>query len=323
MREIVNTKFVLVLLLACICSGIAHAETQFFLVTDESEGHLYDRYVRYKDATIAPTGLYVQLCVSGHNGTYDYAAPTNFGWAPKSNNGYAFTNYLPAACCEYQVGDCRLGDDDGGLGLTVKPGSVSASLGSADETRYGWLRFFSGREITNSAYYGDALGDDVNRRLDDPAGFAGNWDADPIINLVNPAYEIPFSVDLPGNYDVSAQSPYLAEGWVKAGIGNNILEASVLTVVWYNVSLNTQGVCTVSTYGDWTTGVIISNRTAVSSFTNEIQFYAVAASPREGLPISETITRYVIGVPEPGTFLLIGILMCIVRRNHLSNLHHI
>jgi hypothetical protein len=207
-----------------------------------------------------------------------------------------------------------MGDDDGGMGLTVKPGSVSASIGSSDVTRRGWLRCFSGTEITNSAYYGDAVGDNDNRTFN-TLEHAGAWDADPAITNVNPAYIIPCAVTVPDDDVEFAQTPYRAEGYVPvASADNNLLTPDLVSVQWDNISIGTGGIVAVAATGDWLCDVIISNRTGVDPFTNVVTFRAVGVSVRPGLPTSMNITRYIIGVPEPGSIMLLLSVLLIHRR---------
>jgi hypothetical protein len=186
-------------------------------------------------------------------------------------------------------------------------------VGSSDESSYGWLRCFSWLEITNSAYYGDTIGDAVNRKFD-TLEHAGAWDHDIVITKVNPAYVIPFSVTAPAALPLFAQSPYPAEGGIAAGEGNNVLPHGILTVLWHNVSLGLSGYGFVAADGTWSADVIISNQTDIASFTNEIQFVAMAQSARPGLPVSEIVTRYIIGVPEPSCIAVLLLALCAQRR---------
>jgi len=277
--------------LVALMPGKVRAVTKPFMITDEDV--FPHRYARFRDLSLISTGMYVQKCISGPNGTFDYAPPTNFGWS-SNPNGPSLTNYLPPECAEYQVGTCVMGDDDSGYGYSQKPGSVSGDIGSSDTTRRGWLRCFSGLHITNSAYYGDTIGDNVKRGLDN-FDEAGSWDHDVVASNVNPAYVIPFlqvpgvvgGVTVTGRVDASSSggNNQLESGWIRlrwryAGQG---------TWVATNLTINANGTFQFSPSVDGQTTIVV-------------QAYVPTASPRKDLPISGEYS--VVVVPEPASVMM-------------------
>jgi len=254
-----------------------------------------------KDLTPAPVGLYVQKCVSDANGVDDLATPTNWGWAATGN---AFTNYLPPACFEYQVDTCRMGDDDAGVGFTSKPGQVSGSIGSSDATRRGWLRCFSATRITNSAYYGDTLGNTTERTLSSAAD-AYQWPSDPLITNINPAYLIPMTQPPPTQTVNGTVS-----GSVLVGPGNDVLPESVLLVEFRDQSGDTWEPLASMVQVDGSFAGLVSG-----PYPRVVYVRARVAdvyTPRPGLPVSE---NYPVSVtPEPFAPLAILLALAAYRR---------
>lgn len=270
----------------CLIAGLAPAATKAFYVTDElgTDQHL----VRMKDLAPAPTGLYVQKCISGAAGVDDLVAPTNWGWATSGN---AFTNYLPPDVQEYQVGTCRMGDDDAGVAfINLKAGQVSGTVGSSDATRMGWLRTFSSTAIPLSAYYGDTLGATLGRALNNAVDVY-QWSADPVVSIVNPAYIIPF-IAPPPTQTVNAT----IAGTVAVGAGNNELPGSILLVEYRDQASNTWQTLQATVNPDGTfTGEV------PGPFPRQLYLRARvkdANTPRPGLPVSAEYP-VVVPVPEP------------------------
>jgi len=282
--------------LGCVAllATTARADTKAFYVTDEAVD--YQHLVRMKDLTAAPVGLYVQKCVSGANAADDYAAPTNWGWA---STGNAFTNFLPPTCYEYQVGTCRIGDDDAGVGFTVgTPGQVSGTIGSSDTTRRGWLRCLSGTHPTNSAYYGDTPGNATARTLSG-ATDAYQWPGDPLITNVNPAYVIPFTQP-PPTQTLSAT----ISGRIAVGTGNNVLPASALLVEYRDQSGGAWSVLPATVEPDGLfTGAVSGPYPRVVFVRARV---ADAATPQPGLPISE---NYPVSIPIPEPLAWLALLL--------------
>ena len=292
---------------AFLLPGFVPAATKAFYVTDEGVDNQF--VVRLKNFSAAPVGLYVQKCISGPSGANDFAAPTNWGWAFSGN---AFTNYLPPDCYEYQVGTCFMGDDDSAVGFTPsKPGQVSGDIGSADTTRRGWLRTFSDITIPASAYYGDTLGATAGRTLNNAVNVY-QWQSDPVVSNVNPAYVIPFSVAPP------TQTIYATfGGTLTVGSGVNVLPETILLVEYRSQS-----------GGAWMPfdTTIAANGafegTVAGPFPNPVFVRARVidgASPRPGLPLSSEYPVNVLA-PEPGTAgIALLAIFALLRRKHFRN----
>ena len=298
MKKIVCISLGFMFLLA----SLAPAATKAFYVTDEAGDNLF--LVRTKNFDAAPVGLYVQKCISGTAALNDYAPPTNWGWAFSGN---AFTNYLPPDCYEYQVGSCKMGDDDAGVGFgSIKAGQVSASVGSSDATRRGWLRCFSGTLITNSAYYGDTPGADLGRTLNNAVDVY-QWQNDTIISNINPAYIIPFVIPPP------TQSLYATVGGkLLVGASDNVLPETILLVEYRSQSGGPWITIdpSIAAGGDFM-GVV------GGPFPHSVFIRARVAdgeSLRVNLPVSEEYPVHVL-TPEPGAALGILFLVgAVIRR---------
>ncbi len=260
-----------------------------------------------RDGTVALAGLYVQKCVSGANGANDYGVPrTN----ETATSGNWLGNFLPADCTEYQIGTCKMQDDDASVdsgGQFGAPGNVSGEIGSSDATRRGWLRCFSSTTITGSAYYGDTPGNDANRLLN-ATDMTYEWSADPTNDIVNPAYTIPFSVTTPTDYQqgggVANSLPVSGTCSGTAAIpGNNQLQDTIVSIKWENITFSpvTNGWIIISG-SEWNGSVVFSNCLLACVVTNTLTFQAIGVSARPGFPISSVITRHYINIPEPAIF---------------------
>lgn len=166
----------------------AYAATKAFMITDEAGGPDWLCLAR-DGSTPAPTGWYVQKCVSGASAVPDYSGADAKPWTNQvAASGNAYGNYIfTNACQEYEIGLCAMGYDTAAQGITEKDGSVSGAIGSSDTTRRGWLRTFSAATIRGAAYYGDTPGADAGRTLNNTT-WVFEWSAAPTVNIINPAY---------------------------------------------------------------------------------------------------------------------------------------
>jgi len=273
-------------------------------------------HFRVRDGADAPTGLKVQKCHSGASHNNVYAPPTTNITFDGGNVVYytnILGNALPADCMDYESGTCWMGDDDSSSGPFADQGQagfVAADVSCSEPNRSGWLRAFSSTRFTNSAYYGDSRLD--NPALDQVWEINADFDpANPMITNVNPAYVIPFGVSAPVDYTPAANELCAVTGSVAAGAGNNVLPPGLVSVHWENVTIAAAGVIAVAADGSWAGYVAVTNRTAVTPLTNQIVFRAIGVSARPGLPVSPPVTRYVLGVPEPGALCaLAGLVLC-------------
>lgn len=266
---------------------------------------------RAKDMTFAPTNWYIMKMRCNYDPSLLDGAPTTNLWPGHTNSwmppGVMGGRGTPPISGWYtHVGH----DYSGELPDTGQPGTLFSDLQGVYQ-QFGTMRLFSANNPTAAAYYGT-----VTPYIDldpiDPDDFL----CDPVCVIasnVNPAYAIPLTVTYPPDYAVFAQSAYPAEGWMPAGDGNNVLPHTILTVLWFNVSLGINGSGYVAPDGTWTANVTISNQSEIAAFTNEIKFIAMAQSVRPGLPVSAFITRHIIGVPEPSWTLIMLLVVCVTH----------
>ncbi len=290
----------LLITLGCVglLSSATMAATKAFYVTDEAGDNQH--LVRLRDLSAAPVGLYVQKCISDTAGAEDFAPPTNWGWASFGN---AFTNFLPPGCYEYQVGTCFIGDDDAGVGFTPgKAGQVSGSIGSADTTRRGWLRCFSHDSVAGSAYYGDTLSAAASRTLDSSIDVY-QWQSDPVISNINPAYIIPLTQP-PPTQTVNG----VVNGTALVGVGNNILPEHVLLVEYRDQSGGAWHLLTTFVEADGSFSGLVSGPYPRVVYVRAR--VADAHTMRPGLPVSDNYP--VTALPEPLASLVACVCMAAV-----------
>ena len=285
----------IIILMMMVTPVLLFAETKPFYCGDEAGDNEHLWYMK-DGTTLAPEGLYIQKCISDSGAVDDHAAPTTNEYGTSGN---IYGNFLPGApgvggCQEYQVGTCVMGQDQSGMGGTVKPGTVSGPIGSSDTTRRAWFRCFSATTIKGAVYYGDTLGADAARTLNNTV-IVYEWSADPINNIINPAYVITFS---------SAPAPksgetFRAVGTVaNVGNGNNQMPNDFLEVVYSGPQSGTAAVAADGSF-EFTPSPITAGDYDVYVKVKD------ASTPRNGFPLSGT--EQVTLTPEPGIIGMIAL----------------
>lgn len=164
-----------------------------------------------------------------------------------------------------------------------------------------YVRVFSAPTITGAAYYADTTNIVGTFPTTEYYQFT-----DMVVNVVNPAYVIPgFGVVFPTNYHLESGSLVIAYGEVGTTPegGNNVLADNMVSVRWENVTVGSNGYVAVQS-GTWLVGQIPLEVGSPEPVTNIVHFISVGISPREGLPVSQVETRYVLGIPEPSLWLV-------------------
>jgi len=186
----------------------ARGETEEFVLSSDVlnlENPAYASHFKARDGSDAPVGWYVQRLVSGYDEESGmpvdkYAPPTTNTAAATGEEVYGsclpfYGAHSTSNAMEYHAGATFIGDRAGAsvYADTGMPGFVSASIGHPDSMRHAWLRAFSAPSIRAAAYYGDAKWNAA--ALDKGGQINYQWNPrDPRVDLVNPAYQIPFAV---------------------------------------------------------------------------------------------------------------------------------
>ena len=277
-------------------ASMTYAETEVFVVTSDPGYQPYTNYFKLRDGIDATVGLKVQRVVSGPSANNKYAAPTTNIVLDVGNtnaNILIYGNGLPSDCQDYIACRTWIGDDDAATGATDagNAGFVSALIGSSDTTRHGWFRAFSSTRLTNSAYYGDSKKADT--ALASGGAYNYQWDpSDPVIENVNPAYDIP--IDSTPTNGVTYGSVVGSVFATDSG-ANNQLESGFVLVEWRHEDSSswTTGDSSLSANGNFDFAVNVPDQTNIYVRARVKN----ANTPRNGFPFSKEFLVNITATP--------------------------
>jgi hypothetical protein len=250
-----------------------------------------------------------QLLAMADAGTNSYPPPSTNGLVMSVADGTdAVGYYVPAPAFEYRTRSVWMGMDAAQTWASDagEPGFVAAYIGATNDDYYGWLRAFSAEEITNAAYYGDTCQPDA--RLITPNQLNCAWTpANPCINIVNPAYQIPY-LTLPG----CAQGLVTGHVVALAGGSNNVLAAEWLVVEYQLQGATDWQVMTTSVNAHGAFAGAVSAPAYPTNVWLRVRV-ADAHTPTPGLPVSAVVALNVIPELCAGAALMVFVIACAAR----------